>query len=176
MDQNMAPVLVHSNAQIEKFINKINKKVTQLKINDLTRGDQDLLRNRLKIVWAEPNDHDGSATKWRKARAHRAYKEIQDESDHLLLVVVLVIAPTEIAKTSFDVVLDYLLRLETYNPYRLQLSAGTKRFFESMAAEQGFASNRRYLSLIQSLFPQSLWSYFSTKRYKADLNRRRTET
>lgn len=165
MDEHITPEAGHStaltsNAQINKFLAKIDEKFKQLKANDMTRGDQHVLKNhRLSLVWGEPiekaDGEDASATLWRKARARRVYAEIQDADDHLFFTFVLAIPPTECAKTGFENVLDYLIRLENYKPYHLNLSPVTKRFLESTAAEQGFTGNRRYLSFMQALFPQS---------------------
>ena len=164
MDQHITPeagrlTTLTSNAQINKFLTKIDEKSKQLKANDMNRGDQHVLKNhRLSLIWGEPigkaDGEDASATSWRKGRARRAYAEIQDADDHLFLAFVLAIPPTECAKTSFENVLEYLIRLENYKPYRLNLSPAAKKFFESTAAEQGFTSNRRYLSFMQALFPQ----------------------
>jgi len=147
-----------SNAEINRFLIKIDEKVNQLKMNGMMRGDQALLKNsRLNFIWGEPIEEPGgqNATKWRKARARRAYTDIQDANNHVFLAVVLVIPPTECAKTSFDIVVEYLTRLENYEPYRLNLRPAAKKFFESTAAEQGFTSSRGYLSFMQALFPQS---------------------
>ncbi|OCL05494.1 hypothetical protein AOQ84DRAFT_271822, partial [Glonium stellatum] len=122
-------------------LTKISAKVKQLKTDGMMRGDRDVLKDRLKLIWGEPSetpeDRSGSATKWRKARARRAYTELQDANEHLFLAVVLAISPTECAKTSFENVLEHFFRLGDYKPYQLNLSPADKRFFESTAAEQG---------------------------------------
>jgi len=147
-----------SNPQINEFLAKIDEKVKELNTNGITRGDQEILNQRLNFSWTNerPDGKRGSATLWRNTRARRAYTEIQDANDHLFLAVTLVMPPTECAKTSFDNILSHLTGLENYEPYRLSLSSASKRYFESTAAEQGFAGNRRYLSFMQALFPQSL--------------------
>jgi len=165
MDQPITPeggplIPLISDAAIDKSLTKINEKVRQLKRDGITRGDQEILKNRrLSFTWGELNEDSNiqttSVTTWRQSRARRAYTAVQDASDHLFLAVVLVISPTECAKTSFEDILNYLIGLETYEPYHLDLSSAAKRFFESTAAEQGFSSNHRYLSFMQSLFPQS---------------------
>jgi hypothetical protein len=156
------------NAQIDKFLDKIDKKSMQLKANGLTRGDQELLKDhRLKLIWGEPDEKpDGegaSATAWRRARARRIYGEIQDLSDCLFLAFVLVIPQTLCTRKSFSSVMEHLTRRESYEQYHLDLSPSTKKFFESAAAEQGFIANRRYLRFIQALFPQSTKNPFFHK-------------
>lgn len=154
-----------SNARINEFLTKIDEKSRLLKANGLTRSDQQLLKdNRLKLIWGEPDkrpDGEGlSATTWRRARARRIYAEIQNLSNHLFLAFILVIPPTTCTKASFNGVLEYLTRLESYEQYHLDLSSSTKKFFESTAVEQGFIGNRDYLHLIQVLFPQSTRTLF----------------
>jgi hypothetical protein len=81
-----------SDAQANKFLSKIKEKSKQLRENGLTRDDQDLLKDhhRLEIIWGEstnqPDVEDSTATIWRKSRARRVYREIQDADNHLLLV------------------------------------------------------------------------------------------
>ncbi len=158
----------HFNAKEDKSLSKINGKALQLKTGGgLTLGDQEILKNnhRLEFIWGEHNENSTTqetpVTTWRQARARRAYRAIQDANGHLFLAVALAITPTECAKTSFENTLDYLTKLESYEPYHLELNSAAKRFFESTAAEQGFAGNHRYLTFMQSLFPQSL-SYTSS--------------
>jgi len=147
-----------SNPLVDEFLTKIGEKAKELNTNGITRNDQEILNHRLSFNWAneKTDGKRGSATLWRNTRARRAYAEIQDANEHLFLVVVLVIPPTECAKTSFDNILNRLISLENYEPYFLSLSSASKRYFESTAAEQGFAGSRRYLSFMQALFPQSL--------------------
>ena len=45
-------------------------------------------------------------------------------------------------KASFNNVIDSFTRLESYEPYRLNLGPAAKKFFESTAAEQGFTGSR----------------------------------
>jgi len=144
-----------SNSQIDEFLTKIVEKVKELNTNGVTRGDQEILNHRLNFNWTneKPDGKKGSATLWRNTRARHAYTEIQDANNHLFLAVILVISPTECSKTSFDNILNHLTSLENYEPYRLNLSPTAKRYIESTAAEQGFASSRRYLSFLQALFP-----------------------
>jgi hypothetical protein len=152
-------VTTHSSNQKDEFLNKIFEKVKELNTNGVTRRDQDILNHRLNFTWTneEPEGgKKGSATFWRNTRARRAYTQIQDANDHLFLAVILVIPPTDCSKTSFDIILNHLTSLENYGPFRLSLSPAAKRCFESTAAEQGFASSRRYLSFLQALFPLGL--------------------
>jgi len=148
-----------SNAQINKFLTKIDEKSLQLKTTGTTRGDLEILKNsRLNLIWGEPNEQsdrqDVSATTWRRNRARRVYLEVQAVDNHLFLAFALVIPPTVCAKTSFNDVMEHLTRLESYESYRLNLSPAIKKIFESIAAEQGFTSSRHYLSFMQTLFPQ----------------------
>ena len=136
-----------------------------MKTSGLTRGDQEVLRDgRLSFIWCETDaSSTTSVTKWRQARARRAYSEIQNANDHLFLAVALAITPTECGKTGFNNILDCIASIENYEPYRLNLDSTAKRFFEAIAAEQGFAVSNRYLSFVQSLFPQSL--YYTSPTY-----------
>ena len=144
-----------SDVRMIKLLTKIEEKATQLKTTGLKLRDQESLRkHRLNLIWGESGGQDEPATAWRKGRARRAYNEIQDLDAHLFLAVVLAITPTECARTSFDNVLEHLLRLENYKSYRLNLNPASKKVFESTAAEQGFAGSRRYLNFMQALFPQ----------------------
>jgi hypothetical protein len=174
MDQHGSEVgrlaALSSNTQIRKFLTRIDEKVGQLKTNGMTRSDRELLKShRLNFTWGEITEESDNqnATTWRKGRARRTYAEIQDANDDLFLAVLLAIPPTECAKTSFDKVLEYLVRLENYGPYRLSLSSTTKNFFESMAAEQGFASSHRYLTFMQAMFPQGMTSISVLRIVKA---------
>ncbi|OBT57889.1 hypothetical protein VE04_02109 [Pseudogymnoascus sp. 24MN13] len=152
-----------SDAQINKFLTKIDEKSKQLRINDMTRVDQELLKNRrLDLIWGDlivekADSQDAQLRTWRKSRARRVYREIQDTSDHLFLAFVLAIPPTECVKKSFDNVMEYLIRLESYEPYRLNLNPAAKSFFESTAAEKGFSRCPYYLSFMQALFPKRVY-------------------
>jgi hypothetical protein len=148
---------LNSNPQNE-FLTKIFGKIKELNSNGVTRGDREILNHRLNFSWTndKPDGRKGTATFWRNTRARRAYTEIQDANNHLFLAVILVIPPTECSKTSFDNILNHLTSLENYEPYRLNLSSVAKRYFESTATEQGFASSRRYISFLQALFPPGL--------------------
>lgn len=162
-------VAQNANSETDKFLTKINDKVRQLKTNGLTRGDQEILRNgRLSFVWGESDANSTiPVTLWRQARARRAYGEIQNANNHLFLAVALAITPTECGKTGFDNVLICIASVESYEPYRLNLDSTAKRFFESLAAEQGFTVDHRYLSFMQSIFPQSL--YYTSSKYDGRL-------
>ena len=92
--------------------------------------------------------------KWYGSQWSRTYEEIQDANGDLFLAVVLMIPPTECAKTSFDNVLNYLVGFEEYGSCRLNLSPAIRTFFESTVAAEGFAGSRRYLSFMQAVFPQ----------------------
>jgi hypothetical protein len=152
-----------SDAQTNKFVTKINEKSEQLRANGLTRDDQELLKNsrserisRLDLIWCEELDpEDSGATLWRRSRARQLYREIQDADEHLFLAFVLAISPTECIKKSFGKTMEYLSRLENYEPYRLKLNHAAKKFFESTAAEEGFAGNHRYLNFMNASFPQN---------------------
>lgn len=150
-------LLIAQNADTDtqKILTKINEKAGQLKASGLAREDQDILRNgRLSFIWCETDENTVSVTIWRRARARRAYGKIQDASDHLFLAVALALTPTECSRTGFDRVLDCISGVENFEPYRLNLDFMAKRFFEGIAAQQGFAMNHRYLTFMQTLFPQ----------------------
>lgn len=120
---------LRSDIQINKYLTKIDEKVGQLKMNGMMRRDRGLLKNhRLNFIWGEPAEEPDSQNA-------RTYAEIQDANEDLFLAVILVIPPTECAKASFDNVLEYLVRLDNYRSYRLNLSLTTKMFFEATAAE-----------------------------------------
>jgi hypothetical protein len=141
--------------EVDRTMTKISRKTGQLKSTGITSDDHENLKDRLKFVWDEsPNDREAtSVTKWRKAKARKAYADIQDASNHLFLAVLLAISPTECAKPSFKRVRDSLVALRSYADYQLDIDPAEKHFFDSTAAEQGFSSNDRYLSFINSLFP-----------------------
>ena len=166
----------HSDAQINGQLAKINEKARLLRTSGLTRGDRALLcRDRLNFIWGDHTTGKGaSTTTWRKDRARRIYTEIQNANDHLFLSVILSITPTECAQSSFDEVVELLIRLENYGPYHLSLNPTAKTFFESVAAEQGLSSSRGYLSFMQALFPQSLCTESFTNNITLTLDRRRT--
>ncbi|XTI86892.1 hypothetical protein V2W45_1238387, partial [Cenococcum geophilum] len=56
-------------------------------------------------------------------------------NDHVFLTVVLVIPLTKYAKISFNIVVEYLIRLKNYKPYRLNLRPIAKKFLKLTAAE-----------------------------------------
>lgn len=145
----------------EDFNTKIVEKVKKINACGILRSDEEILSHRLNFVWTteKPEGKKGSATLWRNTRAHRAYTKIQDADSHLFLTVILVIPPTECCRTSFDSVLNRLTAFENYEPYRLSLTSAAKRYFESIAAEQGFARSRGYLNFLQALFPPGLWEH-----------------
>ncbi|OCK91629.1 uncharacterized protein K441DRAFT_574113, partial [Cenococcum geophilum 1.58] len=58
-----------------------------------------------------------------------------DANNHVFLTVVLVIPPTEYTKISFDIIVEYLICLKNYKPYRLNLRPAAKKFFKLTAAE-----------------------------------------
>lgn len=140
----------------ERFINKINEKVRLLKKGDLNAEDRKVLKTgRLCFVWEESlGSCEVTVTTWRKSRARRSYREIQEVSSHLFLAVLLVITPTDCGKTSFEPTLNYLTSLKNYENYHYDLNSAAQKFIESTAAEQGFAGNHRYLDFMQSLFPE----------------------
>ncbi|KAF4228718.1 hypothetical protein CNMCM6805_001901 [Aspergillus fumigatiaffinis] len=141
---------------LERFINKINEKIRLLKKGELNTEDRKVLKKgRLCFVWEESlGSSEVAVTTWRKSRARRSYKEIQEVSSHLFLAVLLVVTPTDCGKTSFESTLNYLTSLENYENYHYDLNPAAQKFFESTAAEQGFASNHHYLDFMQCLFPK----------------------
>jgi hypothetical protein len=148
---------ISSDARTEGILKMIDAKVRRLKTYGLTLGDQEILkRDRLSFVWDDSNEasEGKGSTIWRRTRARRAYRTVQNTSEHLFLAAILVVPPTECAKTSFDDVLDNLVRLQSYEPYFLNLGPAAKSFFGSTAAEQGYSGSRGYLSFMKALFPQ----------------------
>jgi hypothetical protein len=153
------------NEESKKFLEKITETSERLRTNGLTRDDQELLKknrrereiSRLELIWCEELDsHDRTATVWRRSRARQLYREVQDLDEYLFLAFVLTISPTECIKKSFGVTVEYLGRLEDYEPYRLQLSQVDRGFFESTAADHGFSRSLRYLNFMNALFPPNL--------------------
>jgi hypothetical protein len=145
-----------SDAQINNALAKIDAKVNQLKSHGMTLGDEEVLKDRLRFVWGEPSAPEGrGSTIWRKGRARRQYSRVQHANEHLFLATVLAVPPTECAKTSFDKVIEHLVRLDSYEPCYLNLGPVANGFFNSAAAEQGFSGSHGYLSFMKALFPQS---------------------
>lgn len=135
------------------LVDEVDLKITQLQSQGLTLKDQVVLEDRLPLLWGESRPL-ASATRSRRSRARRFYKRIQDASNHLFLAVLLVIPPTVCIRPDVQVMLNKLTNLHTYDNYQFQLGLGAKRFFESTAAEQGFAGNPLYLTFMQSIFPE----------------------
>ncbi|GJP97035.1 hypothetical protein AnigIFM60653_002359 [Aspergillus niger] len=135
----------------------IRNKASSLKSHGLSIEDRKVLKEdrRLVFSWTEEtsNDRETSVTKWRRTRARTAYRTIQDANEHLFLAVILSITPTQCAQKKFDKVLEQLIRLN-YEEFYFTLDPETKSFLETIAAEQGFAGNRRYLAFMKSLFPR----------------------
>lgn len=73
----------------------------------------------------------------------------------MFLAFILAISPTEYIKKSFGKTMEYLSRLENYEPYHLKLNHAAKKFFESRVAEEGFAGNNHYLNFMNTSFPQN---------------------
>ncbi len=67
--------------------------------------------------------------------------------------IILVILLLESVKTSFQNVVNYLVRLSNYKPYRLYLSFVNKMFFKLTSVKQGFTSSRHFLCFIRAVFP-----------------------
>ena len=133
---------------------QIQAKVGELHQDGLTYKDQQTLKNRLDFIWSdELKEEYRPTTAWRHKEARRVYREIQDADAHLFLAVVLVITPTECVKPVVKDTLTSLTELDNYELYHFNLDLSAKRFFDSVAAEQGFTSNHRFSSFIQSLFP-----------------------
>lgn len=139
-----------------KLMTKITRKNSQLKTSGMTLDDREILEERLGFTLSDaPEDTNGtSVTVWRKKKARKAYKTIQDANADLFFTVILAITPTECSKPVFKKVKESLLSLKSYENYRLNMDFEEKHCFEVIAAEQGFMNNHRYLSFMNSLFPQ----------------------
>jgi hypothetical protein len=137
------------------FSAEIFGKIALLKSQGLSLEDQKIITNgRLSFIWGQPREElNTTTTDWRHSRARRAYLKIQEFSNHLFLVAVLVFTPTRCSQKSFDEVVNHLIRLDI-NSCVFDLDPITKTFFESTAAEQGLAGDKRYLDFMKSLFPQ----------------------
>ena len=79
---------------------------------------------------------------------------IQNASNHLFLAVLRIVSPTVCINREVQAALSQIINLGSYDDFRFQLGLGARRFFESTAAEQGFAGNPLYLTFIQSMFPE----------------------
>lgn len=146
-----------SDAQIDIILRRIDERVRQLKMNNTSYEDREILKTRLQITWGEVSETQSLpvATGWRKKRAREVYTEIQKMSEHLFLPAILVITPTECIKHSTKKVLNHLLRIENYEPFHLNLSSTDEKFIETTAVEQGFSGDRGYLNFMEALFPRS---------------------
>jgi hypothetical protein len=134
---------------------KIVRKTSQLKKDGMTLDDRKNLKERLAFTWRDaPDNKAKDVTAWRKKTARQAYADIQDASNHLFLIVILTITPTECSKPGFKEVKQSLLSLKSYEDYRVNMDFEEKHFFESIAAERSFISNYRYLNFMTTLFPQ----------------------
>lgn len=150
----MNQVITFQNAT--QIRSQIQVKVGELQQAGLTHKDQQTLNNRLNFIWSDGLKECRPTTAWRHKEARRIYREIQDADAHLFLAVVLVITPTECVKPFVKDTLTSLTELDDYELYHFNLDLSAKRFFDSVAAEQGFTSNHRFSSFIQSLFPRAL--------------------
>lgn len=141
---------------------KITQTASRLNTTGITPDDREILKERLRFAWSEDSSTKGATavTTWRKKTARKSYTDIQDASNHLFLVVILAITPTECSKPVFKKVKETLLSLKSYEIYRMKLDFPEKHFFESTAAEQKFISNHRYLDFMNCLFPQGWYNTF----------------
>ncbi|KAJ5366149.1 hypothetical protein N7541_000090 [Penicillium brevicompactum] len=136
---------------------QIERKIAQLQSQGLTEGltfeDQEVLKHRLVFIWREPETiPEATATKSRQSRARHFYRMVQDSSIYLFLAVVLVVPPTILTSRVFQPVLGQLIGIESDDEFRFQLNAKAQKFFESTAAEQGFATEIPYISFMGSMF------------------------
>lgn len=139
---------------LETALNKIQGTISQLQQLGLTRAHTQVLKDRFAFLWVQDSTESrNSATRWRRERARRNYTDIQNSSQELFLAVVLTIPPTECAKTTFDSVLEYFIRLHSYDFCRLTLGARDKTILESVAVEKGLTNNLSYQKLMRALFP-----------------------
>ena len=121
----------------------------------MTFEDQEILKDRLAFTWKEPEVNPAaSSTRSRQSRARSIYRRIQDASNNLFLATVLVVPPTSCIKPGFQPILNQLIYLDNYDIFWFQLGPKEQKFFESTAAEQGFAGNKLYLDFMGSLFPK----------------------
>lgn len=133
---------------------KIFSKIALLRARGLNPEDHETLKGRLSFIWGQPRKEiEPDTTKWRHSRARRAYWKIQDISNHLFLAATLAITPTECGRPSFDSVFDHLPQLDN-GSFVFGLNPTAKTFFETTAAEQGYAGNSRYLNFMKSIFPE----------------------
>jgi len=167
IDSEADPLIpLSSDAEVNKYLVKINDKLKQLKTIGLTKNDHKILEKRLNFVWGELKETDPHASDpdklkaWRHTRAREIYTNIQDANDHMFLALILVISPSESVKTSFQNVVNYLVHPSNNKPYQLNLSSADKMFFESTSVKQDFTGSRHFLRFIEAVFPQGLFSHF----------------
>lgn len=144
-----------ADTEINSVLEKIEAKLKEVKELGLTLRDQKILKSRLNSIWNENEVPVGNiATIWRKTRSRQIYHMIQDKDSHLFLAMVLVVAPTDCAKTRFDKVVEHLIHLESFEACHLSLNPAARAFFESTATACGYSGSRAYLDFMAALFPQ----------------------
>jgi hypothetical protein len=142
-------------SEVAQTVLKIQNQTNKLKKDGLTEGDLKLLKIRLQFVWGKgDNNERKNTTAWRKNNAKKRYISIQGVSAHLFLAVILAIAPTECGEKPFQNVHHYLIRLENYDAFHVDLKLVDKQHMETLAMQAGFSEDHRYKTLLQALFPQ----------------------
>jgi hypothetical protein len=143
----------------DELIRKVDCKADQLLQvhNGINSRDCDNIKARLSFAWGEEsrNKEVTAVTAWRYTSARTAYLQVQDINNHLLLPFILAVPPTT---SSTPAIKEVLLTLQTdwYKSYCLILGREWKRELQAMALECGFATKSRYLTFMQSLFPEGV--------------------
>lgn len=157
---SQTPATLHLDTEVRRIMGKIVRKTNQLKRTGMLPNDREHLKERLRFAWTDPNSKKTtSVTAWRKKKARKAYTDLQDANNHLFLVVILAVTPTECAIPAFKEVKESLICSKSYENYQLNVDFAEKHFFESMAAEQSFNNNHQYINFINSLFPQGWYKH-----------------
>jgi hypothetical protein len=155
------PGTLRLDTEARRIMGKIARKTNQLKRTGMLPSDREHLKERLRFAWTDIHNskETTSVTAWRKKKARKAYTDLQDANNHLFLVVILAVTPTECAIPAFKEVKESLICSKSYENYQLNLDFAEKHFFESMAAEQSFNNNHHYINFINSLFPQGCYKH-----------------
>lgn len=147
-----------ASVQDNAHFKKVENKVTQLQSVGLTTEDWEIIGDRLKQVWLDPvQDSDQPTppqTRWRKGRSQKNYRQIQENSNHLFLAVVLAVPPTVCSSSQFQPVLNYWIGLRDYKNFNFTLDVGVKERFELIAKGKGYAERPLYLEFMRKIFPE----------------------
>ena len=145
-------------AKVARTLAKIDRKAKELREAGVDASELKKIKSRLSFAWCdEPKERHRkttAVTTWRLTVARRAYAHVQNANDHLLLPVILAVAPSECSTPVFKQVLPILVQNRQYTSYRLSLGLEVEDLLKSLALEGRFYYTPRYLAFVQALFPQ----------------------